>query len=109
MGFYCQIYIAARLSQNDGKAHVNDIVVPKEYRRFVDEKGCWYRAYMCRDKWHDSVQSVHDNFPTWRQVQEEFPEETKNEYGWSKEDHDLFYKALTWFSQQSTRFIVEWG
>lgn len=109
MGFYCQIYIASRISQKDGKPVTPDITVPEEYRRFLDEKGPWYRAYMRDDNYHDSTALVYDQFPTWKKVQDEFPEETSSKYGWTKEDHDLFEKAIEWFSNQRIRFVVEWG
>jgi len=111
MGFYCQIYIASRVNSVTGKPVIPDITVPEEYRRFVDEKGPWYRAYMREDVWYDTVESVYEEFPSWEKVQEMFPNETKCEYGWSKKDHDLFKKAMQWFATQEypTRFIIEWG
>lgn len=111
MGFYCQIYALTRISKDDGKASTNhkDLKVPKEYRRFLDEKGPWYLAYMREDMWYDNVDLVYDQFPSWEKVKQMFPEETKCEYGWTKEDHDLFHKALRWFIDQGGCYIIQWG
>lgn len=109
MGFYCIIHSLSCIDKKTGKLYVTDLTVPEEYRRFLDEKGPWFRAYMRDDRWMDDMCDVLQEFPTWEYVKEQFPRETSSEYGWTKKDHDLFYEAVKWFGTQKQSFIVIWG
>ncbi len=109
MGFYCQIFVSTEISQDSGKPVNFVITVPEEYRRFLYEKGRWFQAYMREGIWIDSLEHVLEEFPSWEDVQEQFPVETNDKNGWSENDHNLFREAVTWFSKQKQMFIVMWG
>lgn len=119
MGFYIHIYIMTQLCPETGKPFyygpnfekiydIPEIVVPEQYRRFLSEKNSIYHAYMSDNNYYDSVDMVHDTFPTWQQVKNLYPD-AEEEYEWTEQDHNLFNEAIKWFASQPIGYIIHWG
>jgi hypothetical protein len=121
MGFYINICRCLNVCPETGKPYyydftggqikkvygIREIVIPEQYRRFLHEKGSIFRAYMIENEHYTDIRELNERFPSWDDVKEEFPE-AEEEYGWTKKDHDLFEKAVEWFSTNGN-FVISWG
>ena len=123
MGFYVHILISFPLCQETGKPYyygkdftkIYDLSgvepVPEKYRRFLYDGYtglCIYQNYMRDDHYIDSAEAVFDNFPDWEEVEDCLSDEAKKH--WTKEDHDLFYEAISWLTLSCKGYAtITWG
>ena len=89
----------------DGK----DFIVPEEYRQFLSMRGPHLKAYLDLERNYAEIDVLLTQFPTWEKVKNEI-EDFEDEY-WNEGDHNLFHKALQWFSNEprTGSFISRWS
>lgn len=126
MGFDIYIKLVLHLCRENGKPffydrkedgdffknyEIPDLEIPKQHRRFLQERGRIFHAYTGAFEYNDlytiDVEEFLDQFPEWEEVKDsDYYDE--NDETWTEEDHDQFKEALTWFSKQKLCFEVSW-
>ena len=88
---------------------LSKLSVPKEHRRFLNQRGSIFHAYTSCIFDEETVMATITDFlekyPPWEAVKA-YDEE--NTY-WTEIDHDEFKKALEWFDQDSIQYTIDWS
>ena len=89
---------------------LSKLVVPKEYRRFLNQRGGIFHAYTTNvfnnyDTIDASIYDFLEKYPSWTAVKA-YDEECNY---WTEKDHDEFKKALEWFNQDCIQYRIYWS
>jgi hypothetical protein len=117
MGFDLEISCRLRLCHQTGTMFfyksdltkeyvIPNIVVPEQFRRFINQHGYYLRLYTSQSTdGATSADNFLDKFPEWTEILKD------NDYeeSWTEEDHNLFKEALEWLVKQPIGFIVSWS
>lgn len=95
---------------NSEKVYTLSLVVPEPHRKYLNQRGSFFHAYIRRFKDYDhvsemSVESFLDGYPAWETV-------LKSEWyhdDWLKNDHNGFERALEWLSLQNVPYSISWS
>lgn len=125
MGFDFVIQLCFSLCSKTGKPFIYkldtlekdyklpEIVIPEEYRRFLQMRGHFLHIYTDElnedDMFSTDIQDLLEYFPSWKEITEN-PEysEDLDDY-WTEKDHDEFRVALEWFADQPYHFRASWS
>ena len=123
MGFDLNIRADIAICSDTGKPYffINDgsrmliydlskLVVPKEYRRFLNQRGGIFHAYTTNVFEDENITNVSvyeflEKYPSWEAVKE-YDEECTY---WTEKDHDEFKKALEWFNKDCVQYRINWS
>jgi hypothetical protein len=89
---------------------LSKLVVPKEYRRFLNQRGGIFHAYTTNvfnnyDTIDASIYDFLEKYPSWEAVKA-YDEECNY---WTEKDHDEFKAALEWFNQDCIQYRIYWS
>ena len=90
---------------------LSKLVVPKTYRRFLNQRGGIFHAYTT-NVFEDyntlgvSIADFLEKYPSWTAVKA-FDEEC-NLY-WTEKDHNEFKEALEWFNKDCIQYRINWS
>jgi hypothetical protein len=115
MGFHIYISCTLDICKDTGRhfyykgfEKVYDMppLVPKEYREFVNMKGKVFRDYvnLVTDEMSTSACNFLDKYPDWSDI----VENSEHSEAWNETEHDRFYTALQWFSDQGN-YTISWS
>ena len=99
---------------NDGSRmliyDLSKLVVPKEYRRFLNQRGGIFHAYTTNVFEDENITNVSvyeflEKYPSWEAVKE-YDEDCTY---WTEKDHDEFKKALEWFNKDCVEYRINWS
>ncbi len=87
-------------------------IVPPEFRKFINQKGKFFNAYIETFMLEDSTPEVDCSafltyFPTWEDVQNSSEYEGCESH-WTEKDHNEFKQAMEWFESKGS-FYVTWS
>ena len=123
MGFDLNIRADLGICSDTGKPYffINDgsrmliydlskLVVPKEYRRFLNQRGGIFHAYTTNVFEDENITDVSvyeflEKYPSWEAVKE-YDEECTY---WTEKDHNEFKKALEWFNKDCIQYRIYWS
>jgi len=125
MGFDLNIHADLMICSDTGKPYyysddnrssftriydLSKLIVPKDYRRFLNQRGLIFHAYTTNvfENYNIIDVSITDflkKYPSWENVKK-FDEEC---IYWTEKDHDEFKKALEWFSNDCIQYRICWS
>jgi hypothetical protein len=123
MGFDLNIHADLLICSDTGKPYfyipdgsrmriydLSKLVVPKEYRRFLNQRGSIFHAYTtCVFENNDitsvSVYEFLEKYPSWEDVKT-YDEECNY---WTEKDHNEFKAALEWFNHDYIHYRIDWS
>jgi hypothetical protein len=124
MGFDLNIHVDLLICSDTGKPYfyisdgsrmrvydLSKLTVPKEHRRFLNQRGGIFHAYTTNvfennDITNVSVYEFLEKYPSWTAVKD-FDEEC-NHY-WTEKDHNEFKAALEWFNKDCIMYRINWS
>jgi hypothetical protein len=89
---------------------LSKLVVPKEYRRFLNQRGSIFHAYTTCVFENDDITNVSvyeflEKYPSWTDVKT-YDEECTY---WTEKDHNEFKTALEWFNKDCIQYRINWS
>ena len=89
---------------------LSKLTVPKEHRRFLNQRGGIFHAYTTNVFEDENITNVSvyeflEKYPSWTAVKE-YDEECTY---WTEKDHDEFKKALEWFNKDCVQYRINWS
>ena len=89
---------------------LSKLAVPKEHRRFLNQRGSIFHAYTTCVFDNDDIcdAPVYDfleKYPSWEMVKIYDDECTY----WTEKDHNEFKAALEWFSEDCINYRINWS
>jgi hypothetical protein len=89
---------------------LSKLTVPKEHRRFLNQRGGIFHAYTTNvfennDITNVSVYEFLEKYPSWTAVKD-FDEECNY---WTEKDHNEFKAALEWFNKDCIEYRINWS
>ena len=89
---------------------LSKLVVPKEHRRFLNQRGGIFHAYTTcvfedNNITNVSVYEFLEKYPSWEDVKA-YDEECTY---WTEKDHDEFKAALEWFNKDYIKYRIDWS
>ena len=126
MGFDLNIHANLMICSDTGKPYyyaadvrssfmriydLSKLVVPKTYRRFLNQRGGIFHAYTTNvfedyNTLDVSIAEFLEKYPSWTAVKA-FDEEC-NIY-WTEKDHNEFKEALEWFNKDCIQYRINWS
>ncbi len=90
-----------------------DIVVPKEYRCYLEQRGRVFHAYTdhfnSNDVFNVDVSTFLEQYPEWKEVAVWMEENSWSTDDWSEEEHNGFKATLEWCQKSFLPFRVNWS
>jgi hypothetical protein len=123
MGFDLNIHLDLLICSDTGKPYfyisdgsrmrvydLSKLTVPKEHRRFLNQRGGIFHAYTTRVFENDDITNVSvyeflEKYPSWTAVKD-FDEECTY---WTEKDHNEFKAALEWFNKDCIEYRINWS
>jgi hypothetical protein len=123
MGFDLNIHVDLLICSDTGKPYfyisdgsrmrvydLSKLTVPKEHRRFLNQRGGIFHAYTTcvfenNDITNVSVYEFLEKYPSWTAVKD-FDEECTY---WTEKDHNEFKAALEWFNKDCIEYRINWS
>jgi hypothetical protein len=123
MGFDLNIHVDLLICSDTGKPYfyisdgsrmrvydLSKLTVPKEHRRFLNQRGGIFHAYTTNvfennDITNVSVYEFLEKYPSWTAVKD-FDEECTY---WTEKDHNEFKAALEWFNKDCIMYRINWS
>ena len=123
MGFDLNIHVDLLICSDTGKPYfyisdgsrmrvydLSKLTVPKEHRRFLNQRGGIFHAYTTRVFENDDITNVSvyeflEKYPSWTAVKD-FDEECTY---WTEKDHNEFKAALEWFNKVCIMYRINWS
>jgi hypothetical protein len=123
MGFDLNIHVDLLICSDTGKPYfyisdgsrmrvydLSKLTVPKEHRRFLNQRGGIFHAYTTNvfennDITNVSVYEFLEKYPSWTAVKD-FDEECTY---WTEKDHNEFKAALEWFNKDFIMYRINWS
>jgi len=123
MGFDLNIHVDLLICSDTGKPYfyisdgsrmrvydLSKLVVPKEHRRFLNQRGSIFHAYTTcvfdnNDITNVSVYEFLEKYPSWDAVKTYDEEQTY----WTEKDHNEFKAALEWFNHNFIHYRIDWS
>ena len=89
---------------------LSKLTVPKEHRRFLNQRGGIFHAYTTNVFEDENITNVSvyeflEKYPSWTAVKE-YDEDCTY---WTEKDHDEFKKALEWFNKDCVQYRINWS
>jgi hypothetical protein len=123
MGFDLNIHADLLICSDTGKPYfyisdgsrmriydLSKLTVPKEHRRFLNQRGSIFHAYTTcvfenNDIYNVSVYEFLEKYPSWDAVKT-YDEECTY---WTEKDHNEFKAALEWFNKDCIQYRIDWS
>jgi hypothetical protein len=123
MGFDLNIHADLLICSDTGKPYfyisdgsrmriydLSKLTVPKEHRRFLNQRGSIFHAYTTcvfenNDIYNVSVYEFLEKYPSWDTVKT-YDEECVY---WTEKDHNEFKAALEWFNKDCIQYRIDWS
>jgi len=123
MGFDLNIHANLSICSDTGKPYfyisdgsrmriydLSKLVVPKEHRRFLNQRGSIFHAYTTcifenKDITNMPVYEFLEKYPSWNDVKT-YDEECNY---WTEKDHNEFKAALEWFNHDYIQYRIDWS
>jgi hypothetical protein len=123
MGFDLNIHVDLLICSDTGKPYfyisdgsrmrvydLSKLTVPKEHRRFLNQRGGIFHAYTTCVFENDDITNVSvyeflEKYPSWTAVKD-FDEECTY---WTEKDHNEFKAALEWFNKDCIMYRINWS
>lgn len=123
MGFDLNIHADLLICSDTGKPYfyisdgsrmriydLSKLTVPKEHRRFLNQRGSIFHAYTTcvfenNDIYNVSVYEFLEKYPSWDAVKT-YDEECVY---WTEKDHNEFKAALEWFNKDCIQYRIDWS
>jgi len=125
MGFDLNIHATLLICSDTGKPYyytngergslmriydLSRLVVPKEHRRFLNQRGGIFHAYTTKvfEDYNTIDVSICDfleKYPSWTDVKT-YDEDCTY---WTEKDHNEFKAALEWFNKDCIMYRINWS